>query len=108
MQFVALRRLVYTLDTATHHYHHCSPTKPYTHPGGNRRSVSALEEGVVMDHQSYPNQTIQLLCERAGCRSWTDQLIPAKVLHTILEAGTHAATSSSCLATATAPAFIWR
>lgn len=48
-----------------------------------------------MKRQAYPNQTIELLYERASCRSWTDEQVPPKVLHTILEAGTHAATAGN-------------
>jgi nitroreductase len=40
--------------------------------------------------RTYPNETIQLLYERASCRSFTDVPVPAEVLETILEAGLHA------------------
>ncbi|MBN1579489.1 MAG: nitroreductase family protein [Anaerolineae bacterium] len=38
----------------------------------------------------YPNQTMELLFERASCRSFTDDKIPADVLEQVLEAGLHA------------------
>jgi nitroreductase len=38
----------------------------------------------------YPNQTMELLFERASCRSFTDERIPADVLRQVLEAGIHA------------------
>jgi nitroreductase len=40
--------------------------------------------------RTYPNETIQLLYERASCRSFADTPVPAEVLETILEAGLHA------------------
>ncbi|HUT21226.1 MAG TPA: nitroreductase family protein [Anaerolineae bacterium] len=40
--------------------------------------------------RTYPNETIQLLYERASCRSFADTPIAADVLETILEAGLHA------------------
>lgn len=40
--------------------------------------------------RAYPNETIQLLHERASCRSFADTPVPAELLETILEAGVHA------------------
>ncbi len=40
--------------------------------------------------RTYPNETIQLLYERASCRSFADMPLSPEVLGTILEAGLHA------------------
>lgn len=36
---------------------------------------------------TYPNRTIELLLERASCRSYTDDPVPPETLRLILEAG---------------------
>jgi FMN reductase [NAD(P)H] len=44
---------------------------------------------------AYANDTMKLLMERASCRNFADQKIPKKVLDSILDAGTHAATGGN-------------
>ncbi len=48
-----------------------------------------------MASNEYPNQTLELLFERASCRSFSNKEIPADVLQLILEAGMHAATGGN-------------
>lgn len=45
--------------------------------------------------RGFPNETVGLLIERASCRSFTEQEIPAEILQLVLEAGTHAATGGN-------------
>ncbi len=45
--------------------------------------------------RGYPNETLQLLYERASCRSFSDEKIPADVLQAVLEAGIHAPTGGN-------------
>jgi len=52
--------------------------------------VAAAGQG--SEHQ---NETIRLLVERASCRKFTDEKVPADVMHTILRAGIHAATGGN-------------
>jgi nitroreductase len=42
-----------------------------------------------------PEQTVKSLMERASCRSFQNRKIPARVINTILMAGTHAATGGN-------------
>ena len=46
------------------------------------------------DH-AYPNATIELLLERASCRSYTDDPIPSETLDLVLEAGVRAASGGN-------------
>jgi nitroreductase len=48
--------------------------------------------GQGSEHQ---NETIRLLVERASCRKFKDEKVPADVMHTILRAGIHAATGGN-------------
>ena len=48
-----------------------------------------------MTHEDYPNQTLQLLYERASCRSFTEEKIPPDILQQLLEAGIHSATGGN-------------
>ena len=50
---------------------------------------------VSPEKREYPNETIQLLTERASCRSFSDKKIPPDVLQLILESGIHAATGGN-------------
>ena len=45
--------------------------------------------------RAYPNETVKLLIERASCRNFSDEKIPADVLQLVLEAGVHAATGGN-------------
>ncbi|MBN2226971.1 MAG: nitroreductase family protein [candidate division Zixibacteria bacterium] len=45
--------------------------------------------------QSYPNPTMQLLLQRASCRSFEDKPIPDDVMRLVLEAGIHAPTGGN-------------
>jgi len=45
--------------------------------------------------ERYPNETLELLMERASCRSFTDDEISPNVLRTVLDAGIHAATGGN-------------
>jgi FMN reductase [NAD(P)H] len=45
--------------------------------------------------REYPNETVRLLIERASCRNFSDEKIPADVLQLVLEAGVHAATGGN-------------
>ena len=45
--------------------------------------------------RSYPNPTMQLLLQRASCRSFQDKSIPDDVLNLVLEAGIHAPTGGN-------------
>lgn len=47
------------------------------------------------EDREYPNETIQLLIERASCRNFSDRKIPPDVLQLVLEAGIHAATGGN-------------
>jgi FMN reductase [NAD(P)H] len=47
------------------------------------------------DDTTYPNRTIELLFERASCRSYADDPIPPETLNLVLEAGAHAATGGN-------------
>lgn len=44
---------------------------------------------------TYPNETMRLLIERASCRNFTEAKIPPDVLQQVLEAGVHAATGGN-------------
>jgi nitroreductase len=44
---------------------------------------------------SFANETMRLLAERASCRSFLPKPIPPEVLHSIFEAGNHAATGGN-------------
>jgi nitroreductase len=44
---------------------------------------------------TYPNETMKLLFERASCRSFSDQKVPAEIMKQILGAGIHAATGGN-------------
>jgi len=46
-------------------------------------------------HGEYPNETIELLMERASCRNFADKKIPEDVLNLITEAGIHAPTGGN-------------
>lgn len=46
-------------------------------------------------NEGYPNHTMKLLMERASCRNFADRKIPKKVLDSILDVGTHAATGGN-------------
>lgn len=43
----------------------------------------------------YPNQTMELLIERASCRDFSDKKIPPDVLQVVIEAGIHAPTGGN-------------
>ena len=43
----------------------------------------------------YANDTMKLLMERASCRNFADRSIPKKVLDSVLDVGTHAATGGN-------------
>ncbi len=43
----------------------------------------------------FPNQTMQLLIERASCRSFSDRKIPDETMHLLFEAATHAPTGGN-------------
>jgi len=45
--------------------------------------------------RTYPNETMQLLHERASCRSFEDRPIPEETLEAVLESGLHAATGGN-------------
>ena len=45
--------------------------------------------------EHYANDTMKLLMERASCRNFADRKIPKKVLDSILDVGTHAATGGN-------------
>jgi len=55
-------------------------------------SHHGMPESAQIDH---PNETIKLLLKRASCRSFTGEPIDPEILHTILDAGTHAATGGN-------------
>ena len=50
---------------------------------------------VVPGDRTYPNETLELLIERASCRSFSGKAIPPEVLRLVLEAGIHAATGGN-------------
>ena len=47
------------------------------------------------EQRAYPNRTIELLIERASCRSYTDDPIPPETLQLVLEAGARAASGGN-------------
>ena len=53
------------------------------------------EDGRPTGGSVYPNETMKLLIERASCRNFSDDRIPADVLQLVLEAGVHAATGGN-------------
>lgn len=55
-------------------------------------SHHGVKEHIARD---YPNETMQLLIERASCRNFSDKKIPSDVLQIILEAGIHAPTGGN-------------